>query len=266
VATITEEYLYRRDGELYVPTHYTEGPWDPNAQFGGSPSALLMTLVERSPSLVPMQVARFTLDLLRPVPRQPLRADVRIIREGKRIQALAGSICAGDLLVATCSAVRVRILDLHRFKLPDGVYDNPLPQSPRAMEDEPFSDRAAPGSRHAVEYLFEGDGGWFGGPAWVRLRVPALAGEPVTPASRLAYTADLGNGVGHVPGLPLTGINVDLALNVVRYPVGEWLCLEGRGWTSPAGVGQVQATISDTAGLCSTLSMVRLVDPDESRN
>ncbi len=259
-----EEWLYRQDGELYIPSRYTEGPWDPEAQFGGCPSALLISLVEQAPSLVPMRIARFTLDLLRPVPLAPLRADVRVVREGKRIQAVAASLRADDLLVASASAVRTRVLDLAARipDLPDGIAANPLPESPRPVEEEPFSDRVPPGSRYAVEYLHEGRGGYFRDPTWVRLKVPPLAGRPVSPVARLAYTADLANGLGHVRGLPLTGINLDLAINVVRYPAGEWLCLDGRGWISPTGVGQVQGTISDPAGLCCTVSMVRLVDPN----
>jgi hypothetical protein len=265
--TAGEEWLYRQDGDLYLPSRYTEGPWDPEAQFGGCPSALLITLVEQMPSLVPMRIARFTLDLLRPVPLAPLRADVRVVREGKRIQAVSASLLVDDLLVARASAVRVRVLDLgphlaeRDANLPDGASANTVPEAPRPVDEEPFPDRVPPGSRYAVEYLYEGRGGYFRDPTWVRLKVPPLAGQPISPVARLAYTADLGNGVGHVRGLPLTGINLDLAINIVRYPDGEWLCLDGRGWISPIGVGQVQGTISDPAGLCCTLSMVRLVDP-----
>lgn len=88
-----------------------------------------------------------------------------------------------------------------------------------------------------------------------------IAGEPATPLSRLAYIADLASGVGTSRALPVSGINADLAINVIRYPEGEWLCLGGRGWISRHGIGQVQATISDTGGISAAVSMARLVDP-----
>src|ERR1700727_1462965 len=100
--------LYRRDGATFVPSISTEGPWDPGAQFGGSPAALLATLVEQTPTLVPMLIARFTLDLLRPVPLAPLHADVRIVRQGKRIQVVAASLLADGVEVARASALRMR--------------------------------------------------------------------------------------------------------------------------------------------------------------
>ena len=53
-----------------------------------------------------------------------------------------------------------RVLDLAARipDLPDGIAANPLPESPRPVEEEPFSDRVPPGSRYAVEYLHEGRG------------------------------------------------------------------------------------------------------------
>jgi len=253
--------LFHPDGNAYVPTGLTEGPWDPNAQFGGSPAALLATLVEQVPTLAVMQVARFTVDLLRPVPLQPLVADVRVVREGKKIQVVAASLLADSTEVARSTALRLRLVDLGDRELPTGAADNPLPSLPRATDDEPFPEGRQPGSRRAVEYWLEEKGGYYSDPAWVRLRADVIAGQPATPLARLAYVADLASGIGVGRDLPVRGINADLAINVVRYPRDEWLCLGGRGWISRHGIGQVQATLSDTEGLAATVSMARLVDP-----
>jgi hypothetical protein len=258
------EALFHQDGHLFRPTRYTQGPWDPRHQFGGSPAALLATLVEQVPTLVPMQIARLSVDLLRPVPLEALTADVRIVREGKRIQVVAASLLAGSTEVARCSALRIRQIDLGDLVLPAGACPNPVPSRPLATNEEPFPVPPPPGSRLAVEYLFEGAGGYFREPIWVRLRVDVISGQPALPVARLAYTADLASGIGQARGVPVRAINADLTLNVLRYPEGEWLLLEGRGWMSRAGIGQVQATMSDTAGVAATVSMARLVDPIEA--
>jgi hypothetical protein len=262
--------LFHRDGELFVPHFYAQGPWDPDAQFGGSPAALLATLVEQTPTLTPMQMARFTLDLLRPVPMVPLSAHVRVIREGKRIQVVAASLLSDGIEVARSTALRIRKIDLAgalgaRAKgLPDGISPNPLPQEPKTgYKNAVVKERH--GSRQAVEYRFEDvGGGYFIDPTWVRLLVAVIEGEPVSPIARLAHAADGASGIGQPPGVPLVGINADLALNVVRYPEGDWMCMEGRGWINEAGVGQVQATISDTSGIAAAISLARLVDPATS--
>lgn len=252
--------LFEQDGDRFVPSSYAQGPWDPRNQFGGSPAALLATLVEQVPSLVPMQVGRLTVDLLRPVPLAPLTADVRIIREGKRIQVIAASLFSDDIEVVRSSALRIRESELPDGSLPDSECPNPLPSEPRLGAREPFPLASAHGSRLAVEYLFEDAGGHYSQPTWVRLLVGIIAAQPTSPLARLAYTADLASGIGERTGMAVRGINADVAINVIRYPEGEWLCLDGRGWTSRTGIGQVQATLSDQRGMAATVSMARLVD------
>ncbi|HLG66489.1 MAG TPA: thioesterase family protein [Acidimicrobiales bacterium] len=257
------EALFERRRGTFRPTLYTQGPWDPGAQFGGAPSALLATLVEGVGTLTPMRIARLTVDLLRPAPLAPLSPVVQVVRQGKRIQIVAASLFAGGTEVARASALRIRTADLGDAPLPTGEASVPLPAEPRDVEEEPFPGPvpARPGSRRAVEYLFEGQGGYFRDPAWVRLRVPVVLGHPSLPVARLAYTADLANGIGQPRALPVRGINADVALNVLRYPEGEWLSLAGRSWIGRTGIGQVQATISDTRGVVATVSMTRIVDP-----
>lgn len=95
----------------------------------------------------------------------------------------------------------------------------------------------------------------------MRLRVDVIAGERSRPVARLAYVADTASGVGNDRSLQVSWINADVAINVVREPTGEWLSIDGQSWLGRTGSGQVQATISDTEGIASAVSMVRLVDP-----
>jgi len=38
--------LYTADGDRFVPSEHTRGPWDPRHQHGGAPAALLARAVE----------------------------------------------------------------------------------------------------------------------------------------------------------------------------------------------------------------------------
>ena len=87
-----------------------------------------------------------------------------------------------------------------------------------------------------------------------------VAGRETQPLARLAFFADFASGIGHPRALPVTGINADLTLNIVRYPTDDWLCLTGTGWTSPRGIGLSQAAISDSQGVAASVSLSRLVD------
>jgi hypothetical protein len=251
--------LFVPDGDRFVPTHYCQGPHDPGAQFGGAPAALIATLVDTTPSLVPMQISRLTTDLMRPVPLTPLTPEVHVIREGKKIQVVVVSLYADGVEVTRATALRIRRTVVEAEGLPDGRWANPLPTEPRPVEED-FVQPDPPGSRLAMEYLFEGSGGYYSHPGWMRLRVDVIAGERPRPVARLAYCADTASGVGHERAVAVSWINADVAINVVREPVGEWLSIDGRGWLGHTGSGQVQATISDTEGFVSTISMVRFVN------
>ena len=78
---------------VVVATMLTQGPWDPNSQYGGTPAALLTWAVEGVPTLVPMRIARITVDMHRRVPLGRLVVHTEIVREGKRLQVVVATIC-----------------------------------------------------------------------------------------------------------------------------------------------------------------------------
>ena len=169
--------------------------------------------------------------------------------EGKRIQVVSASLLAADIEVARSTALRIRLIDLGDQELPDGAAPTrcrPRPEPP-TMSRFPWADNPVHDGRWSTGW--KGKAGYYWDPAWVRLQTDIIAGQPASPLARLAYTADLASGIGRQKRLPVRGINADLAINVVRYPRGEWLCLDGRGWISQHGIGQVQATLSDTGGM-----------------
>ena len=52
----------------FTATELARGPWDPNAQHGGAPAALLMRGFEALPAADGLQIARVTYEFMRPVP------------------------------------------------------------------------------------------------------------------------------------------------------------------------------------------------------
>jgi hypothetical protein len=111
-----------------------------------------------------------------------------------------------------------------------------------------------------LQYACEDRAALFVAPTWVRLTVPVLDGEPTSPAARMAFVADACSGVGEPTRGDLSGINVDLTLNVIRPCEGEWLCVRGTSSTSDLGIGLSQATLSDERGVVGGVSLSRLVD------
>jgi hypothetical protein len=97
---------------------------------------------------------------------------------------------------------------------------------------------------------------WFGDPytlgpgcVWMRMRMPLIAGEPLTPLTRLAAVADFGNGAS--AALPFDGflfINADLTIHLTRPPRGEWIGLDARTELTAGGSGLSESVLHDEHG------------------
>jgi hypothetical protein len=250
------EAIFHPDGasagvERFVPTELARGPWDPGAQHGGAPAALLARAVERVEGVVPMHVVRLTYELLRPVPLAPLEVHTRILRPGRRVQLVEAALLDGELEVARTTALRIRSEAVQApatspEPAPHGGPETSLPIRMPAFEAGPTMF-----ARDGMEVRFAAGAFADVGPAfaWFRLRVPLVAGEPTSPLQRLAAAGDFGNGIAAaVPWTTHVFINPDLTLYVERLPEGEWIGLDARTRVGGAGSGVSDSALYDERG------------------
>ena len=251
--------LCLRDGDDVIATLLTQGPWDPNAQYGGAPCALLTAAVEAVPTLVPMRVARLTFDMHRPVPIDRLRVSTEIARQGKRLQLVTATISASGTEVARCTALRLRIGDG-----PDAPSDPVLPViTPPPLPDASLAERS-PARSHSgfIEGMEIRIPGERRATAWYRLTKPVLSDEPnPSPLVRLAMAADFtANSGNYLDQTRWSGINPDLTINLARYPAGEWTAVATRAWYERDGIGHARADLFDLDGFVGTCTTMALVD------
>lgn len=257
--------LYLPDGDRFVPTVATTGPWDREAQHGGPSSALLARAVERVPSDEPMHVTRLTYDLLRPVPMKPLEIRTEVIRSSRRISVVEARLLADDTVVMRVAGLRIRAADL---ALPDGVApDDASPGEPGTGElaislgdGQAFNDLG-------VEIRFLEGGFQHAGPgtAWVRLRLPVVAGEAPTPLQRAAAAADLANGLSSVLKMrDWLYINPDLTVHLARPPAGEWIGLRAVTYAFGTGTGLAESAMYDVEGRFARAAQSLLLDRQRS--
>ncbi|MBV8194947.1 MAG: thioesterase family protein [Candidatus Dormibacteraeota bacterium] len=239
--------LFTQDGDWFVPSEHTRGPWDDRSQHAGAPSALIGRALERLPADQAMQIVRVTIEVLRPMPLVPLQISARIDRPGRRVQLLSAALVAGDEELCLARAWRIRVTDL---ALPVGAPppDVPPPDAGVVFEAE----RDVPGfHRTGMEIRFVR--GCFEEPgnatAWFRLHHPVVAGETPSPLQRVLAAADFGNGISAaLPFLNHVFINTDLTVHLHRHPVGEWICLDAASVVQPAGIGLAESALSDIEG------------------
>lgn len=260
--------LYLPDGDGFIATLRTQGGWDPRHQHGGPVQALMARAVESFPSLVPMQVARLTHDLFRPVPIGPrLTVSVELLREGKRIQLLETVLRVGDVEHARCRALRLREEDL--TDVPAGFVGTAGDgESPIWAEDLPPSNMGTgeglrPGFLDGMELrrfpLPGGPEGSFG--YWVRVLVPVVAGEQSTPLQRLSVAGDFANMIGTTfDAKRVSAINPDLNVHVLRLPQDDWIAVMGESRVELGnGVGVSTAQLRDRRGICALAANCQLI-------
>ena len=85
--------------------------WDPNAQHGGAPAALLMRAFERLPAADGLSLARVTYEFLRPVPVGRLEVRAEVVRPGRRVQLLEARSSSDGVEVVRARALQVQAAD-----------------------------------------------------------------------------------------------------------------------------------------------------------
>jgi hypothetical protein len=240
--------IYRLDGNRVVTSPNAAGPWDAGMQHGSAPAALVVWAAEVIPTREPMQIARVTIDLMRPVPVAPLTLKTEVLREGRKIQLCAVRLLAGDAVVVGATILKIKTQAL---KLPSEVGDLAveLPGPDQAREERPsFSS-----SPFVTGISMRAARGRFGVPGpgaiWYRVDRPLVEGSPVSQAMRAVVAADFCNGTSAVLDFrEWTFINADLTVNFARQPVGAWILLDAESWIGPDGAGIATARLADERG------------------
>jgi Thioesterase-like superfamily len=244
--------LFYPDGDLLVPTELTRGPWSPVSQHGGPLAAAIVRAVEATPSRAggPMQVVRLTLDILRPVPLEPMRIAAKLTRPGRRVQIVDVSLTVDGQEFVRARALRIRIADVPVPQWPQTPF---TPTATALGRVRPRRPEDGPTSFHldGVEIRFV-TGRWDDeGPAtvWMRLRHPIVPDEEPNPTQRAVAAADFSNGLSRL--LPFdthTFVNPDLTVALSRPPVGEWIGMDAVTRLSDHGVGQAESLLFDGHG------------------
>ena len=248
----------------FTPTTYCIGPWSKNFQHAGPPSALLARSMEAlaAASGLP-HVARFTVQVSKPVPMSLLKVVASISHGGKSVAHIAGVLSAGGTVVARAAAVFMRQSSTPMKALQNAA-QKPLAPPPRGKPYEfPDYSRVPVGYRTAMQ-LEISSGVHTNGPTtmWFRQRVPLVLGEPAPSGlQRLLVVGDSGNGISfYVSPLDYSFVNPDFSVVIHRPPRGEWIAMEARTELNDEGSGAAYSKLFDEEGHCGDGSQTLFVN------
>jgi hypothetical protein len=240
--------IFRVDGNRVVTSPHAAGPWDPGMQHGSAPAALVVWAAEAMPTPVPMQIARVSIDLMRPVPVAPLTLETELLREGRKIQLCAVRLRAGDAVVVSATVLKIKTQGL---TLPSEVGELAVElPGPDQSRIEPANFSSSP---FVTGMSLRAAHGGFGVPGpgaiWYRVDRTLVEGAPVSQAMRAVVAADFCNGTSAALDFrEWTFINADLTVSFARQPVGEWILLDAESWIGPEGAGLAMARLADERG------------------
>jgi hypothetical protein len=249
-ARVTDAF-YVPDGDGYVATEHTRGPWSPKHQHGGPPTALIAHVVTAmAPELT---IARITVDFLRPVPIDRLAVRVEPLRAGTKVQRFAAMLVHGETTVARSALTLVRRTGIDVAIERDDPRQRDAPPLPPPEASAPFQFpffREPHGYHTAMESrLAAGTFGRGRVAIWMRQRVPLLPGAVPSPLERVLIAADSGSGVSAgIDHTHHTAINFDLTVALHRNLDGEWVGLDSVSTYEPTGLGLADTRILDVRG------------------
>lgn len=246
---MSSPYFTTTDGSWFRPSDHARGPWNVDACHAGPPVALMVRAVE---ALVPnQQVARLTIELIRPIPMAPFRVQGQVRRPGRTVTHTEAEIYDDDQIYARAFGLHIRVAD-------DVDYVSAVIDVPNLSDSVP-GPFAISGALHSeawfgssVECRYDPQSPMTqGGPRtmWLRTMHPILADEDPSPFQRIAPLADCGNGVsanGHLGHT--TFVNADLTMSLHREPVGEWFASRSVSHWQNSGIGMADSELFDVAG------------------
>ncbi|TFV63521.1 thioesterase family protein [Geodermatophilus sp. DF01-2] len=245
--------LYLPDGDGFVATDLTIGPWDPGLQHAGPVAALLARGAERVTAIPDGQTVRLAYDILGPVPVGPVRVDARLLRPGRRIELVEAVLTAGGSPVDRERPLMRLTAWRMRTSAVEGTADAgvPLPGPEESCPETAAFFTTDVAYHRALEWRFAH--GSFNAPgpaaAWTRPLCALVDGEPMSPLQHLLVMTDAASGISAVLDWHrATFANVDLTVALVRPPAGEWLGLDAATTVGPAGAGQCFADLYDATG------------------
>ena len=120
---------------VFRASRLTRGPWHPDHQHAGPPSALICRSIERAAGEDGLtHLGRLTINLLRPAPIGECRIEATQDYLGRNAGHYSGRLIADNKDVARFTALAQREDDL---PIPDGTPGHPAPPAPKPWRESP---------------------------------------------------------------------------------------------------------------------------------
>jgi acyl-CoA thioesterase superfamily protein len=253
---------FRAERDLLLPRPGAASTWaDGRTVRGMASSAVMARAAEQAiaaAGIDDLRPARWTADLSRPVPMEPMRTRAEILRRGRRVCLVDVELLVGDTVVARARGLYVRA---GATSGPGRVWQ---PARTLVLPPEELRPTVAGTRLHHSD-----EGGWTTEAAphqnasrkqiWL-VPVPIVETEIPSPFQVAAAVADLASVVTHWGDAGLAHINADLTLSLARLPRGAGLGVAALERVEADGVAIGTALVHDGEGVIGTSTVTAVLN------
>ena len=256
---MSEAYYLPVGEDRFLATEHTVGPWAPDVQHMGPPSALLARAMQRCRPRDDTALMKLTFDILGPVPRAELEVGATVLRPGRTIELIGAELSVAGVVAARATGWRLLVGDTaalvaggpQRLPPPEAGKSYPLPAG-----------WVVDGYLSSIEWRWL-DGAWGRAGAatvWGRPRFDLVAGEATGGLCRLLTVADSASGLSaRLDPADWLFPNTDLTVHLHRMPRGDWAGIRANTVLGPTGAAVARATLHDLDGAVGTSSQILTV-------
>ncbi len=254
-----KSYFFHQNDDLFTPQAAAGSPWSDTMQHGGPVNAIITRSIEAIAEDVCMDVARLTIDILKPVPMKPVKVKSHYVRKGGKMAVVDTflTVEGSDEPVASGRAV---LLKARQGQQPEIDLLKPLPEARDTIAQEPwipkeFAANLPPGLHNLIRFhpstnqekpIF-----------WINGDADMLQDRPMTALEQCATTADMTTVLaarmhvlqeGNVSPEVMMLMNTNTSIHFSRPPVGEWFGFTDQFIQVSEGYGVAECAIHDEQG------------------
>jgi hypothetical protein len=259
---MTSEPYFRKQGNEFIATPMSRGPWSPTMLHGRVIAGLLAFEIEQQHGDADMIPARLTVDMYRAPDFSPVTIKTTVARGGHRIKVIDAEFISNGVSMARASCMFLR----RTSNPPGNVWSPPTwtaPPPDQLAPQEKFPDGTGP-SWH-IRNLSGGWGICAQRRVWMSEMRELVEDFPLTPFQRIGLISDFASPCANIGDAPLGFINTDVTVYLHRLPRAEWIGMETINHGATDGVAVGECFIYDVEGPIGSASVAALAQIMKSR-
>ena len=230
----------------YEPNQPAQGAWNPHEQHMAPATGIISAELEQFNPRADLRMGRVSLDILGLIPLAAFEITTKTIRPGKTIELVESTMSSQGRACIVARAWRMQTSDTSAVA---GLED-PEIKRPEDMGDWTGMQQWAGGFIASMHFKTDAERRAGHGVVWMNNDLDMVEGLATSPFVHIMGMVDTANGIvtRAKPG-EWAFPNLDLNIDLLRWPQGTWLGLETRQQYGSDGIGLTSSVLHDEVGV-----------------